>query len=100
MISDAKIHSLTDRSKYLAHWKEECQRLEKLIKEVGIGMVSANGSFREYEKVRDISQNADTLLTILGDMNTATPTRIEANDFELLKQTIDKRLAEPSSKAK
>ena len=100
VISDAKIHSLTDRSKYLAHWKEECQRLEKLIKEVGIGMVSANGSFREYEKVRDISQNADTLLTILGDMNTATPTRIEANDFELLKQTIDKRLAEPSSKAK
>jgi len=99
VMSDAKIHSPADRLEYVAHWKAEYRQLEKLVKNVGIDVLSADGSFREYEKFRDISQHADKLLTILGDMNTSTPSRIEANDFELLKQAITERIDQPSVNA-
>ncbi len=99
VISDAKIHSLTDRLEYVTYWKAEYRRLEKLVKKVGIEVLSSEGSFREYEKFRDISQNTDKLLTMLGDMNSSTPARIEANEFELLKQAISKRMERPFIKA-
>ena len=92
VVSDAKIHSLEGRLEYVAYWKTEYQRLVKLVKNIGIDVASSNGSFGEYEKIRNISQNADKLLTMLGGKNSSTPTHIEANDFELLKQAVTERI--------
>jgi hypothetical protein len=97
MLPDAKLHTLRDRLQYVAHWKAELGHLEQLIQQVGIEVLSASGSFQEYEKYRDITQQADKLLTCLADINSQTSQRLAANDFETLKRAIDARLRQLAS---
>ncbi len=92
VLADAKIHSLAERLEYVVHWQTENERLKKLIKKVGLDELSSDGSFQEYEKIRDIARHHLKLATILSNMNTSTPTRIEADDFKLLKQAIAERM--------
>ena len=92
VLADAKVRTLADRLDYVAYWQEETTRIEQLIERVGIKAVSADGSFREYEKSRLIAQHIDPLLSYVADMNTLTPQLIAANDFATLKQAIDERL--------
>ncbi|RPI79066.1 MAG: toll/interleukin-1 receptor domain-containing protein [Planctomycetaceae bacterium] len=92
VLADAKIHTLAERLVYVGHWKGEYQRLEEMIKSVGIDVLSADGSFREYQKIRSISQSADELVTTLGDMFAASTNRLESDDFELLKNAIEQQI--------
>jgi hypothetical protein len=66
--------------------------VKHLIEQVGIDVISASGSFQEYEKYREITHNADKLLTYLADINSQTPQMLAANDFETLRRAIDARL--------
>ncbi len=92
VLQDAKIQKLKDRLGYVQHWQAEYRELEKLIIDVGPGALAADGSFGEYQKIKEIFQHADKLVSILGDMNTATPNHIAADDFELLKSAIEEQI--------
>jgi internalin A len=92
VLSDARLRTLSDRLEYVAHWQAESMRLKGLIDKVGWEVLSASGSLQEYEKYREITFHADKLLTHLADINSQTPERIAADDFDLLRRAIDARL--------
>jgi TIR domain len=92
VLADARLRTLADRLTYVAHWKAEPDHIKHLIEQVGIDVISASGSFQEYEKYREITHNADKLLTYLADINSQTPQMLAANDFETLRRAIDARL--------
>ena len=85
---DAKIQQLEDRWEYVAHWKTKQKKLEELLQTIGTGVVSSSGGFSEYKRIQEIAHRADELLSILGRMNTLQPASLEANNFELLKNSI------------
>lgn len=93
VLPDAKIHRLADRLEYASFWKQEHERLRKAVESVGVEVLSLEGSLKEYEKYRDITQNLDRLITLLADINTLTPVMLAADNFETLRLAIDQRLA-------
>jgi internalin A len=92
VLADARLHTLKDRLTYVAHWKEQLTSIKQLIQQVGIQVLSASGSLREYETYREITYHADKLVSYLADINSQTPQLLEADDFAMLKQAIDARL--------
>jgi hypothetical protein len=92
VLSDARLRTLADRLEYVAHWKEKLARIDKLIKRVGVQVLSASGSLKEYEKYREITFYSDRLITHLADINSLTPEHIAADNFDMLKHAIDMRL--------
>ena len=54
VLQDAKIQKLKDRLGYVQHWQAEYRELEKLIIDVGPGALAADGSFGEYQKIKEI----------------------------------------------
>jgi hypothetical protein len=84
---------------YISFWKEEYGRIQELVQNVGIGVLSAQGSLKEYEKYREITHHADELLTILAEINNETPEIIEAGDFETLKRAIGRRLKDDAGRS-
>ncbi len=92
VLSNAKIHSLESRVKYVAYWTERNEITDREMSKSGLNNFSTDGSLREAERIRHVRWNADLLLAFVADMNTLTPSLIESNNFEILKQAIDERL--------
>jgi internalin A len=92
VLADARLHAPADRLTYVAHWKTQLTRIEQLIQEVGIQVLSASDSLQKYETYREITSHVDKLVSYLADMNSQAPQLLEANDFATLKRTIDARL--------
>jgi hypothetical protein len=52
----------------------------------------SKAEFQEYDLYREITQNHGTLAGYLAGINSQTPECIAADDFDMLKRTIDARL--------
>ncbi|MCI4667030.1 MAG: toll/interleukin-1 receptor domain-containing protein [Bacteroidia bacterium] len=74
--------------KYLTHWKA----LEKEWEELYIENLTALGIRRNYEKVANIKGKLTTLLDWLSDWNSMTIPLLSEENFQKVKETIDKRL--------
>lgn len=94
VLSEARIHDVLDRSGYTAIWVDKRNQIDTRVKEMGHEVFSTEGSLREAERIRDIGNHADKLLSFVANMNTLTPALIEDNDFGALKRAIDERLAQ------
>jgi internalin A len=92
VLEDAAIRSTADCLAYIRHWKKEFDRLTPLVKDLTEVLAAEGGSFQEYKKYQDITQNADHLLTYLANINSQTPELLAADDFATLKNAIDERL--------
>lgn len=89
VLSDAAIHSFPDRLEHVAYWKQELERIERLVYQVGIDVLATDASLTQYKEYQAITHHADQLLYILADINTQTPTIVEHNDFATIKRAID-----------
>jgi len=91
VLADARMSSFAERHTYIEHWSSQLEQLAELIHKIN-PLNLALHTLDEFHKYRDISQNADTLLSFIADMRHLTLEELIKNDFAILRQRIDQCL--------
>ncbi len=90
VLSDAKIYSPEDRVDYLKFWQSKKEALNERIKNVGLENA---GTFTEDLRLYDeITSVIPILSKLLKDVNTLSPQKLSANNFDEIKKAIVKTL--------
>ncbi len=91
VLADARVSSFAERHTYIEHWSSQLEQLAELIHKIN-PLNLALHTLDEFHKYRDISQNADTLLSFIADMRHPTFEELIKNDFAILREQIDQIL--------
>ena len=81
--------------KYFDYWENQEKKWEKLIQR-RTGQISTAQSDR-HQKTKSINQNFGQLADWLTDINAMNTELLSANNFEVIKQTVQKRFTDLSS---
>lgn len=93
VLSDANFYKPINRLAYIKHWETEIQKLNEEMK--GISDMSVIGDIqKELQNYRDILNTISNIMFVLKDMNTLTPDIHKDNDFSIIINSIEKRIAE------
>lgn len=91
VLTDALVTSINGRLSYVDYWSNQMKEIKTLLKKIDY-MCMAPETIEECNRYRDISQNAAKLLSFIADMQHLTPEELEKNDFDILRERIDKCL--------
>ncbi|MEO6718902.1 MAG: toll/interleukin-1 receptor domain-containing protein [Ferruginibacter sp.] len=92
VLKDAKIYNEIDRIDYINYWDQAIEDLKAkhktIINPVGTGQV-----IEKINQYNDIRRIIDEITGMLRNMNTLTPEMHEGNDFSILLNALDEKIA-------
>lgn len=90
VLEDADIHDPVHRIKYIKHWEEKINELDKAMK--SISSANQQGLRDEIDSYDEVRDNIANLTFLLKDMNTLTKEMHEDSDFSHLISSLRDRL--------
>ena len=91
VLEDVRVSSPAERYTYTEYWSSQVQQFEDIIRKINLPDLAPQ-KLEEFRRYRDISQNADMLLSIIADMKHLTLGALKKDDFAILRQRIDQCL--------
>ncbi len=95
VLPGTKAFSPADRLEYVSHWRNAhealCSQAGSSLSDIGTGGITS-----DLEKHHAIRNNVDEILGRLSSFNTTTYEQLSADEYALLRESIDKRLVDLS----
>lgn len=88
VLSGLKLHKLSGRIDYVKYWTDQLDQASSEMETLRRENLSTVGVQSQYDRLRRIAQNVDEVLTMLADMNTLTPEKLEADSFAIVRSAL------------
>ena len=93
VLEDAHIYDPIDQINYISYWEEKIKALNEAMKTVE-SAANLQGIRENIDLYTEIRGTIAGLVNILQDMNTLTPDDLAEDDFKLLIEAIERKMAE------
>ena len=93
VLDDAEIYDPVDRINYISYWDEKTKKLNNAIKTID-SAANLQGIREDIDLYTEIRATIAALTNILKDMNTLTPDDLAKENFKILINAIEQKMAE------